>query len=50
MTTYTKEDLEKFSTDELERILESLKTQYNKYDALQNNAKLRANSLNCMGL
>jgi len=41
---------EQLSTEELLAKLESLKTQYNKYDALQNNAKLRANSLNCMGL
>lgn len=36
---------EQLSTEELLAKLESLKTQYNKFDALQNNAKLRANSL-----
>lgn len=36
---------EQLSTEELLAKLESLKTQYNKFDSLQNNAKLRANSL-----
>lgn len=39
------ENLELLSTDELLAKLEVLKTNYNRLDALQNNAKLRANSL-----
>jgi len=40
-----KEKLESLSTEELLAKYESLKTNYNRLDSLQNNAKLRANSL-----
>lgn len=41
---------EQMTTEQLKSELDGLTTQYNKFDSLQNNAKLRANSLKCMGL
>lgn len=38
------------SNEQLKDMYASLKEEYNKYDALQNNCKLRGNSLNLLGL